>query len=80
MPSASDPCVTTIVLPFRSFGVLNPLDTFASQAVWLAKVATLNETCSRRCLLLAVPPHSISIVPFWISGIRLDELTGVSFI
>ena len=37
----------------------------------------MNETCFCRSALLVVDPHSMSTVPFAISGIRLDDVTGL---
>jgi hypothetical protein len=37
-----------------------------------------NATCLPRSLLLVVEPHSMSIVPFCSSGIRLADVTACS--
>src|SRR6185369_11524697 len=75
-PTAFDPWVTTTGLPLRSNALLNPALVFTSQRGWLTKVATENATTRWRSALLAVPPHSMSMVPLAISGIRFEELTG----
>ena len=52
-------------------------ELFLTAAVTLiTKYVGPNATCCWRATELVVDPHSMSIVPFCSSGIRLDELTG----
>jgi len=42
----------------------------------VTKCVIVNHTCSWRARLLVVEPHSRSIVPFAISGMRFAEVTS----
>ena len=70
------PAVETIVLPFRSCSDLTFEDFFAIQRLAVTKWVCVNHTCSCRATLLVVEPHSRSIVPFAISGMRFAEVTS----
>ncbi len=70
------PAVETMVLPFRSLSVLMLDDFFAIQRLAVTKCVMVNQTCSWRAVLLVVEPHSRSMVPFAISGMRLAEVTS----
>ena len=70
------PAVETMVLPFRSCSVLSLADFFDTQRLAVTKWVMVNHTCSWRATLLVVEPHSRSMVPFAISGMRLAEVTS----
>ena len=54
------------------------LDFLETNRVAVRKCVLINSTCFSRSVLLVVDPHSRSMVPLAISGIRADELTGLS--
>ena len=66
-------------MPFSPRTSATPDVVLVSHFGWLTKVATEKATCFWRSALLAVPPHSMSYVPFCRSGMRLDEFTGTYF-
>ena len=70
------PAVETMVLPFRSASVFSFADFFDTQRLAVTKCVMVNQTCSWRAMLLVVEPHSRSMVPFAISGMRLAEVTS----
>ena len=70
------PAVETMVLPFRSASVLMFDDFFDTQRLAVTKCVIVNQTCFWRAMLLVVEPHSRSMVPLAISGMRLAEVTS----
>src|SRR5215470_1714742 len=70
------PAVETMVLPFRSASVLMFEDFFATQRFAVTKWVIVKDTSFWRAMLLVVEPHSRSIVPFAISGMRFAEVTS----
>src|SRR5512140_940796 len=70
------PAVETMVLPFRSASDLMLEDFFATQRLAVTKCVIVNQTCCWRSMLLVVEPHSRSMVPFAISGMRLADVTS----
>src|SRR5713101_3327973 len=68
--------VETTVLPLKSGRVLRFADFFATQLLAVTKLVMVNHTCSCRAKLFVVEPHSRSIVPFAISGMRFAEVTS----
>ncbi len=70
------PAVETIVLPFRSLSVLMLDDFFATQRLAVTKCVLVKLTCFWRSRLFVVEPHSRSMVPLPISGMRLAEVTS----
>src|SRR6202008_4706008 len=68
------PAVETMVLPLRSLSVLMFDDFFATQRLAVTKWVLVNQTVFWRSRLFVVDPHSRSIVPLAISGIRLAEV------
>ena len=73
------PEVETIVLPLRSSIVLRLADFFETKRFAVTKWVMVKATCFSRSRLLVVEPHSRSTVPLAISGMRVDEVTGLSF-
>src|SRR6185436_8402255 len=73
------PAVDTTVLPFRSFRVFRFDDFLDTQRLAGMKLVLVNETCCWRSMLFVVEPHSRSIVPLAISGMRLAEVTSWYF-
>ena len=71
------PCVTTTVLPLRSLYDLILADFFTSSLVPVMKVTGAKATCFWRVSVLVVEPHSMSIVPLAISGMRVCGVTGL---
>src|SRR5215831_3188321 len=70
------PEVVEMVLPPRSARLLMP-ELFLTAAVTLiTKYVGPNDTCFWRSTLLVVDPHSMSMVPFCRSGMRLEDVTG----
>jgi hypothetical protein len=76
--SSPVPEVETTVLPLRSssFEMLEAF--FATYRFAVTKCVIVKATCFWRSRLLVVEPHSRSIVPFAISGMRVAEVTGFS--
>ena len=54
-------------------------DFFAIHRLAVTKCVIVNQTCSWRGMLLVVEPHSRSIVPLAMSGMRLAEVTSWYF-
>ena len=73
------PAVVTTFLPARSAKSLTPRVLRVSSRVPMTKMVVEKETCFCRSRLLVVEPHSMSTVPFWTSGMRFCEVTGMSF-
>src|SRR5882672_423089 len=71
------PEVETTVLPLRSVSDLMFEDFFATYRLAVTKCVIVNDTCFWRSRLLVVEPHSRSIVPFAINGMRVAEVTGL---
>src|SRR5438270_412106 len=70
------PAVETIVLPLRLSSV-GTLDVFLyAQRLAGMKYVLVKLTCCWRSRLLVVEPHSRSMVPLEISGMRLAEVTS----
>ncbi len=65
-----------MVLPLRSASVLMPEFFFTAAVTLMTKYVGPNATCFWRSTLLVVDPHSMSMVPFCSSGMRLPEVTG----
>jgi len=63
-------------LPFKSGSVLRFADFLATQRLAVTKWGDGEHTCSCRAKLFVVEPHSRSIVPFAISGMRFAEVTS----
>ena len=74
------PAVETMVLPLRSESLCSFADFFDTQRFAVTKCVTVNHTCFCRSRLLVVEPHSRSIVPFAMSGMRLAEVTSWYFV
>ena len=74
--SVDVPAVATRVLPFMSASVLMFDDFLLSSRLPITNMVGANATCCWRSRLLVVEPHSRSMVPFAISGMRLAEVTG----
>ena len=72
------PEVEATGLPLRSSIEPSLLDFLETNRVAVRKCVLVNATCFSRSVLLVVDPHSRSMVPLAISGIRADELTGLS--
>jgi len=72
------PAVETTVLPFRSASDLMPAARLTTYRLAVTKCVIVKATCFWRSRLLVVEPHSRSIVPFAISGMRVAEVTGFS--
>ena len=72
------PEVDTTVLPLRSASLPMFDAFFATYRFAVTKWVMVNATCFWRSRLLVVEPHSRSMVPFAISGIRVAEVTGLS--
>ena len=72
------PAVDTTVLPLRSSSVFRFAAFFDTQRLAVTKCVMVNDTCFWRSRLLVVEPHSRSMVPFAISGMRFAEVTGLS--
>ena len=70
------PEVDTSVLPLRSSRLTILALALDIRRLAVTKVVTTKDTCCWRSRLLVVEPHSISTVPFAISGIRVAEVTG----
>src|SRR3989304_4434210 len=70
------PAVDTMVLPFMSSSLRIFEAFFATRRLAVTKVVTANHTCFWRSRLLGVEPHSRSMVPFAISGMRFAEVTS----
>src|SRR5258706_6937937 len=70
------PAVETMVLPLRSFSDLMFDDFFDTQRLAVTKWVMVNHTCSWRAMLLVVEPHSRSMVPVAMRGIRFAEVTS----
>src|SRR5437879_11332099 len=69
------PAVETMVLPLRLSSLSSLADFFATQRFAVTKWVIVNETSFWRAMLLVVEPHSRSMVPFAISGMRFAEVT-----
>ena len=74
------PEVDTTVLPLRSSTVCRLADFFDTNRLAVTKWVMVKETCFCRSRLLVVEPHSRSMVPFAISGMRVAEVTGLSLV
>ena len=72
------PEVETTDLPFRSLIELMWLAFFETKRLAVRKWVLVNQTCFCRSALFVVEPHSRSMVPLAISGIRVEEVTGLS--
>ena len=72
------PEVETTCLPLRSWSVLTFDPFLLTNRVAVTKWVIVNATCFWRSRLLVVEPHSRSMVPFAISGIRVADVTGLS--
>src|SRR5207237_9991860 len=73
------PEVVEIVLPLRSAMLLMPEFFFTAALTLITKYVAPNATCCWRATELVVEPHSMSIVPFCISWMRLHDITGCRF-
>ncbi len=73
------PEVETTVRPFRSSVLVRPLSFLATNRVAVRKWVLVKAACFCRSGLLVVEPHSRSIVPLAISGMRVAEVTGLNF-
>src|SRR5215470_15260828 len=69
----------TTDLLLRSSTVLRFADFFETKRLAVTKWVMVKDTCFCRSRLLVVEPHSRSMVPFAISGMRVAEVTGFSF-
>ena len=67
------PEVDTMVLPLRSSTVLRFADFLDTKRLAVTKCVMVKETCFCRSRLLVVEPHSRSMVPFAINGMRVAE-------
>ena len=74
-----EPEVEDTLLPRRSAKELMLALFLLISRVAVTKVVGLNETCCWRSTLFVVFPHSRSIVPLAIRGMRVAEATGCSF-
>ncbi len=72
------PEVETTVRPLRSSVLSSPLSFLATNRVAVRKWVLVKPACFWRSTLLVVEPHSRSIVPLAISGMRVAEVTGLS--
>src|SRR6202041_1060304 len=72
------PEVETTDLPLRSSIDLMLFDFLETKRLAVRKWVLVNQTCFCRSALLVVEPHSRSTVPLAISGIRVDDVTGLS--
>src|SRR5260370_35435159 len=70
------PAVETMVLPFRSLSDLSLADFLETQRFAVTKCVMVNDTSFWRARLLVVEPHSRSMVPFAMIGIRFAEVTS----
>ena len=68
----------TTFFPLRSAKSFTPESFLVRSRVPTMKIVVEKETCFCRSRLFVVEPHSRSIVPFWTSGIRFCDVTGVS--
>ena len=79
MRSLVVPCVTTTVLLLRSLYDFTLADFFTRSLVPVMKVMGAKPTCFWRVSVLVVEPHSMSMVPLAISGMRVCGVTGLYF-
>ena len=74
------PDVDTSVLPLRSSSLFRLADFLDTKRLAVTKVimsvCRRKETCCWRSVLFVVEPHSRSIVPLAISGMRVADVTG----
>src|SRR5438034_10670165 len=73
------PDVETTDLPLRSSIEPILLDFFETKRVAVRKWVLVKETCFRRSALLVVEPHSRSMVPLASNGMRVDDVTGLTW-
>src|SRR5215470_3685926 len=66
----------TTDLLLRSSTVLRFADFFETKRLAVTKWVMVKDTCFCRSRLLVVEPHSRSMVPFAISGMRFAEVTS----
>ena len=73
------PDVDTTVLPLRSLRLLRLAAFLLTNRFAVTKCVIVNATCFWRSRLFVVEPHSRSIVPLAINGMRVADVTGFSF-
>jgi hypothetical protein len=71
-----EPAGATTVLPLRSAIERTLESTLAMKRLAVRKCVLVYQTCCCRSTLLVVLPHSRSIVPLAISGIRDGDVTS----